>query len=180
MADTDKAVFEILIRGSIDDVWHEITKTDEIQAAMFNTQLHTDGLKPGGQIRMRTGNGKYTGVVGEVLELDPPNRYAHTFKFTNFDDPPCKVVMDLKQEGDQVRFTMTLLDLPPGTKTAKQMKQGATMILKTLKSVVETGKVPAGTRALYTLFKVLEPLSPKQTRSERWPLEPLDRLLAKG
>ncbi len=180
MPDPGKEVFEVLIRGSIEDVWHEITKTDEVQGAMFNTQLHTDGLAPGGQIRMRTRNGKYTGVVGEILEFDPPHRYAHTFKFTNFDDPPCKVVMDLKEEADgQVRFTMTLLDLPAGTKTAKQMKQGGAMIVKTLKSIVETGKLPGGTKVLYTMFKLFEPLSPKSTLSENWPLTPLDELLAR-
>ena len=78
----EKAVFKVHIKGTIDEVWHEITKTDELQVAMFNTRMHTNGLEPGGKIHMRSGNGKYTGVVGEVLEFDPPNRFVHTFKFT--------------------------------------------------------------------------------------------------
>ena len=80
--ETKRLVAKIFIAGSIDDVWNEITKTDELQAAMFNMRLHTDGLKLGGQIRMRTADGKYTGVVGEVLAWDPPHRYGHTFRFT--------------------------------------------------------------------------------------------------
>ena len=79
MTETQKIVAKIFIEGSIDDVWHEITKTDELQGAIFNMRLHTDGLRLGGHIRMRTADGKYTGVVGEILEFDPPHRYGHTF-----------------------------------------------------------------------------------------------------
>jgi uncharacterized protein YndB with AHSA1/START domain len=120
---------------------------------------------------MRTKNGKYTGVVGEILEFDPPHRYAHTFRFTNFDDPPCRVIYDLKKEaGGKVRFTLTIEDLPKGTKTAKQMVQGGTMIVNTLKSVVERGRPSFGTRMLFVLFKLMGPLTPKQCRSENWPV----------
>jgi uncharacterized protein YndB with AHSA1/START domain len=171
MGRTEKAVFEVVIQGTIEEVWREITKTDELQGAMFNSRLETDGLRPGGQVRMRTKSGKYTSVVGEVLEFDPPRRYAHTFRFTNYDDAPCRVIYDLREEGPgRVRFTLTVLDMPAGTKTAKQMKQGGTMIVNTLKAIVETGRPSLGTRVLYMLFKVLEPLSPARTKSENWPV----------
>jgi uncharacterized protein YndB with AHSA1/START domain len=166
---TEKAVFEVLIRGSIDAVWREITKTDELQGAIFNARMHTDGLRPGGQIRMRTPDGKYTSVVGHVLEFDPPRRFVHTIAFTNLDDPPSTVTYELHEVGDQVRFTLTV-EMPAGTKSSKQMKQGGTMIVNTLKAIVETGKLPLGTRALYCLFKVMGPLTPKRCLSERWPL----------
>ena len=41
----------------IQNVWREITKVGEVQQCMFNMRLDTDGLKPGGQIRMRSANG---------------------------------------------------------------------------------------------------------------------------
>lgn len=170
MAETERAVFRVVIKGSIEDVWREITKTDEDQGCMFNMRLHTDGLAPGGQIRMRTISGKYTGVVGEILEFDPPRRYSHTFRFTNYDDPPCKVSYDLREVDGGVEFTLTLDDMPKGTKTAKQMTQGGTMIVNTLKAIVETGRPSFGTRLLYGLFKVMEPLQPKRCLSEHWPL----------
>jgi len=128
-------------------------------------------FKPGAPLRMRTANEKYTGVVGEIFEYDPPHRFAHTFKFTQFDDPPCRVFYDLKEVEDGVEFTLTIEDLPADTKTAKQMKQGGNMIINTLKRVVETGKPALGTRMLFVLFKLLEPLSPKRTRSENWPFD---------
>jgi len=170
VSETRKIVAKVFIEGSIDDVWHEITKTDELQGAMFNMRLHTDGLGLGGHIRMRTADGKYTGVVGEILEFDPPHRYGHTFKFTNYDDPPCKVFYDLEEVSGGVEFTLTAEEVPVATKTAKQMKGGAGFIVKTLKAIIENGTPPLGTRALFVMFKVMAPFSPKSTLSEHWPL----------
>jgi uncharacterized protein YndB with AHSA1/START domain len=171
MPETERAVFKVFIRGSIDAVWREITRTDTVQKCMFNMRLHTPGLAVGAPMQMRTKSGKYTGVVGEVLEFDPPHRYAHTFKFTSYDDPPCKVIYDLKEVAGGVEFTLTLEDVPPNTKTAKDMKQGGQMIVNTLKAVVETGRPAFGTRMLYVMFGLMEPFSPKRIRAENWPLE---------
>src|SRR3954470_3359660 len=94
----DKAVFKVVIKGPIERVWQEITRTDIPQKCMFNMRIHTPGnaLKLGAPMQARTQSGKYVGVVGKVLEFDPPRRYSHTFKFTRFDDPPCKVTYDLR------------------------------------------------------------------------------------
>ena len=165
MTERERAVFEVLIAGSIQDVWREITKTDEPQGAIFNMQMHTDGLRPGGKLRMRTRNGKYTGAVGEVTEFDPPRRLAHTFRFTQYDDPPCKVIYDLAEEGDKVRFRLTVEDLPKGTRTAKQMQQGGTMIVNTLKAIVETGRPTLGTRLLYTDPRPRAPAPARRSRA---------------
>jgi uncharacterized protein YndB with AHSA1/START domain len=170
MPAAEKTVFKVFIKGSIEAVWREITKTDEVQECMFNMRLETDGLRPGGQIRMRSKSGKYTGVVGEVLEFDPPFRYVHTFRFTQLDDPPCTVIHELKEVPGGVEYTLTHENLPHGTKTAKQMSQGGGLICSTLKAVVERGRPSFGVRMLFTLFKVLEPLTPKKCRSENWPL----------
>jgi hypothetical protein len=171
MPDTERAVFKVFIRGSVDAVWREITKGDEPQGCFFNMWMETTGLRPGAPIRMRTKNRKYTGAVGDVLEIDPPRRYSHTFRFTQFQDPPCTVTYELKPVEGGVEFTMTLDQLPKGTKTAKQMLQGGTMIVNTLKAIVETGRPPFGVRVLYAVvFPMAELFSPRITRSENWPL----------
>ncbi|CAN5556520.1 hypothetical protein BH11PLA2_BH11PLA2_06000 [soil metagenome] len=170
MLDTERAIYKVFIRGSIDAVWSEITKTESIQQCMFNMRLHTPGLKVGAPIQMRTKSGKHTGVIGEVLEFDPPHRYSHTFQFTNFDDQPCVVTYDLKEVTGGVEFLLTIDRLPNGTRTAKQMKQGGTLIVNALKAIVERGRPPFGTRLLYKLFRIMEPFSPRRTRSENWPL----------
>ncbi len=170
MADREKAVFQVWIRGSVQAVWDEITKTHEPQGCFFNTRLHTTGLAPGGQMQMRTASGRFAVVVGEVLEFDPPWRYAHTFRFTSLDDPPCKVTYDLKEKDGGVEFTMTIDDLPAGTKTAKEMKKGGSMITKALKAIVETGRPPLLTRILYRIMGWTEFLAPKRMRVENWPM----------
>ena len=79
--------FRVHINGPIEDVWHEITRTDRAIPAFFNTKMDCRDFATGAKLAMRTTDGKYTGVVGEILEFDPPHRFVHTFKFTNFDDP---------------------------------------------------------------------------------------------
>lgn len=170
MAATETAVFKVFIKGKPEDVWREITKTHEPQACFFNMQLHTTGLSPGGRMQMRSKSGKYVGAVGEVLEFDPPRRYAHTFRFTSNDDPPCRIVYELFPKDGGTEFVMTLHDLPAGAKSTKQMKQGGTMICNVLKSVVETGRVPLGSRLLFLMFALLEPLQPAKLKTEKWPL----------
>lgn len=167
---TESAVFKVTIAGTIEAVWKELTRTDDLQPAMFNTQLHTRGLAPGAKIAMRTKNGKYTGVVGEVLEFDPPRRYAHTFRFTQYDDPPCTVIYELSEVPGGVEFILRVEDMPVGTKTTKEMTRGGTMIVNTMKAVIETGKPTLGTRLLFVLFKLMEPFSPAKTRSGNWPV----------
>ncbi|MEM7166805.1 MAG: SRPBCC domain-containing protein [Planctomycetota bacterium] len=164
------AMFRVLIQGTVEQVWNEITKTDEPIAAFFNSRMDVGQLKAGSKLAMRTPDGKYTGVVGKVLEVIPHKRFSHTFRFTNFDDPECVVIYDLEPRGDEVQFTLTIESLPTGTKSAKQMLQGGTMIVNTLKAVVETGKPTLGTRMLFVLFKLMGPFTPKRCLSQNWPV----------
>jgi len=166
----DRAVFKTFIRGTKEAVWHEITKTDEPQQTFFNMWMDTTTLAEGAPIRMRTKSRKYTGAVGTVLEWDPPRRFAHTFRFTHLDDPECIVRYEIDDAEGGVEFRMILENLPEGTKTANQMSKGGTMIINTLKRMVERGRPSLGTRMLFILFRILEPTSPKSSRSENWPL----------
>ena len=161
-------VHETFIRASIREVWAELTKTHEVQKPMFNTQMDCS-LEVGAPLRMRTADGKFTSVVGEVLEIDPPRRFSFTFKFTMYDDPPCRVTYELFEEEGGTRFRMTSDQLPPSTKSTKQMSSGGEMIASTLKAVMETGKPPFKVRMLYGMFAVMAPFTPAQCRSEHWP-----------
>lgn len=164
-------MFRVLIKGSLSAVWQEITRTDRPIAAFFNSRMETQSLAPGSVIAMRSPNGKYTGVVGEILEFEPMKRFSHTFRFTGYDDPECRVTYDLEETSDGVQFTLTIGDLPDGTRTAKQMLQGGKLIVNTLKSVIETGRPSFGVRCLFLLFRVMEPLTPKRCLSRHWPTE---------
>lgn len=163
-----QALFRVHIQGSLREVWDEITRTDDVIPCFFNMRMHAERLQPGAKLQMRTKSQKYVGVVGEVLEWDPPRRFVHTFRFTQMDEPPCQVAYELVEQDGGVEFTLRISALTPGTKSAKQMLQGGTLIVNTLKAVIETGKPPLGTRALFLLFALLEPFTPARCRVERW------------
>lgn len=167
-AELGSVVHEVFIRASIGDVWAELTKSDEVQKAMFDMKMDCS-LEVGAPFRMRSKDGKYTGIVGDVLEVDAPHRFSFTFQFTAYDDPPCRVTYELSEEGDGTRFRMISDRLPPDTKSTKQMTQGGAMIAETLKAVMETGKPPFKVRALYVMFALMAPFTPARCKSERWP-----------
>lgn len=167
---TNRLVNKIVIRGRIEDIWRELTKDSEPQAAVFNAWLHAQRLAPGAKLQMRTGDGKFVLVIGEVLEFSPPNRFAHTFRFTQYDDAPCTVIYELKPVAEGVEVSLIVENIPVGTRTAKEMTSGSTLILNTLKAVVETGRPALGTRVIYCLMGAMSFVLPKRCRAEAWPL----------
>ncbi len=168
---TTKIVNQIMINAPIQQVWDTLTAEGDVLPFFFGTVMHTTTLGPGAPIRMRTSNGKYTGVVGEVLEFDPPFKYSMTFKFTNFDDALCKVTHELKEVEGGTEYTLISEDIPVGTKTEKNMKQGGDFITKCLKSCVETGKPIFLGRFIMLMGKLTAFMTPKQCLSENWPLD---------
>lgn len=170
MTDTSRLVSKILIHGSLEAIWRELTKSDEPQAAVFNAWLHAQALVPGASLQMRTADGRNVLVIGKVVEFDPPHRFVHTFRFTQYDDPECTVTYQLLQRAQGVEVSLIVDNLPVGSRTAKEMTGGSTMILNTLKAVVETGKPGFGVRLVYAMFARLGFLLPKRTRTEHWPL----------
>jgi len=167
---TQDAIFRIVINADINRVWRELTKTDEAQGAVFNAWMHATAMKPGGRMQMRTGSGKHVLVVGEILEVDPPHRFVHSHRITQYDDPVCQVAYELKPVAGGVEVTMRVRGMTAGTRTAKSMQQGGDMILKSLKAIAETGRPPLPTRLMYGAFALLEFALPKRTRGEHWPL----------
>ena len=171
MAEKGKAVFRIVIDGSQEAIFRELTDTSRPLPAIFNARMHASRLAPGGRMQMRTGSGKRVIVDGDILEYDPPRRLVHTHRFTMMDDPVCRVAYDLKPVTGGIEVTLTVEDLPLGTKTAKSMEPGGTQILAILKQVVEQGRPPLATRLKYWLMDAMEFALPARTKSENWPLE---------
>jgi uncharacterized protein YndB with AHSA1/START domain len=164
-------VFRMVINAPIERVWRELTKSGEAQGAVFNAWLHTrGGLAPGAALQMRTGSGKHTLVIGEVVACEPPHRFVHTHRFTQYDDPVCQVSYELQPVAGGVQVTLRVTGVAAGTKTAKDMASGGTMIVNSLKAICENGRPALGTRAMYAMFALLEFVLPARTKSEHWPL----------
>lgn len=172
MGDENRRVFRTTIRGTAEAIWHELTKTDSPQKAVFNALMVNTGFHTGAAVQMRTADRRRTLVVGEILEYDRPRRFAHTFRFTQFDDAPCTVIYELSPQADgTVIVTLTVENIPTGTRTEREMGKGGTSILTSLKSIVETGNVPPGTRLMYVMFGMLGFVLPKRTLADHWPLQ---------
>ena len=169
MTQTKQLVHRVTIKATLQQVWDALTREGEVLPFFFGSVMHTTGLKPGSQLRMRSPDGRFTGVVGEILECSPPYRFSHTFRFTNFNDPPCRVTYELREVEGGVEFTLTSDEVPSGTKTEGQMAQGGRFITSVLKSVVETGRPSFGYRLLLKLIRIMP--SPAACKSENWPLD---------
>lgn len=166
-----KQVHRIVIHAPIEKVWETLTRTDAILPFFFCSVMKTTKLAVGAPVRMRSPDDRFTGVVGEVIEFDPPHCFAHTFKFTSFDDPVCTVRYLLKSIEGGTEFTLISENVPVGTKTEKQMASGGKMIVEGLKYYVETGKPSGMSRMIGIVNKLMGPFTPKRCRSEHWPLE---------
>ncbi len=170
MSERERAVFKVKIEAPIEVVWRELTTTNELLPFFFNSRMETTGLEVGGRIRMVTPARKYTGVIGEVLEYSPPHRFSHTFRFTQLDEPPCKVTYELEEVGGAVEFTLIADDIPAASKTGKYMKQGGDYIVQTLKAVAERKPLPLYSKFILLMCKLSVPFTPKKSLSENWPL----------
>lgn len=172
MAETTQLVSRVVIRASIQQVWDAITTEGRVLPHFFGSVMHTTGLKAGSQLRMRTPDGRHTGVVGEILECSPPYRFSHTFRFTEQNDPPCRVTYELKEVEGGVEFTLISDQIAAGSKTEKQMAQGGPFITSVLKNVVEQGRPSLMQRTLLGMMRLLGPLmTPAACRSEHWPMD---------
>lgn len=173
----NKAVYKVIINAPIDTVWSELVRTDEVLPFFFGSVCKTPGrLEAGQPMAMQTPDGKYCSVVGKVLEFNPPYRYSHTFKFTNYDDPPCTVTYELKEVDDGVEFSLITTNVPAGTKTGSSMAQGGKFIVNTFKSVVETGRPEFGARLMLAMMKLFTPFTPKVCKSENWSFDTIQNL----
>ncbi len=170
-ATSTKQIQRIVINAPIEKVWEALTKTDVVLPFFFCSVLKTTKLGLDAPIRMRSPNGKFTGVVGEVLIFDPPRRFSHTFKFTAYDDPICTVTYELKQIEGGTEFTITNDNVPVGTKTEKQMGGGSKLIASALKTFVETGRPSLVSRMIGVVGFLMGPFTPRKCRSENWPLD---------
>jgi uncharacterized protein YndB with AHSA1/START domain len=83
-------------------------------------------------------------VTGKVLEFDPPRRLAYSFRAAHAGmeaEPPSRVTFELEPQKDQVKLTIVHDKFEPGSKAFESVSRGWPLVLSSLKSYLETGKV---------------------------------------
>jgi uncharacterized protein YndB with AHSA1/START domain len=167
----DRAVYKVLINAPIETVWSELIKTTSPRPFFWNSSWDAKSMAPGNAYRMMSNNGKTVGVVGEILEMDPPYRLVTSFRLTTLDDPASRVTYTLKEKEDGTEFCLITENIAAGSRSEKSMADGSKFIVKNFKAFVETGQVTFGARVMLALFRIMAPLTPKSMSADKWPLE---------
>jgi uncharacterized protein YndB with AHSA1/START domain len=132
-------VYVTYIASTPEKVFAALTSAQATEKYWFGNALISD-WKVGSPMTM-TRKG-VTAVKSTILENDPPRRLAYTFssQHDGLDkEKPSRVVIDIEQQKDQVKLTVTHDDFEPGAETFKRIGQGWPLVLSSLKSFLETG-----------------------------------------
>ena len=145
-------VVSIHIDVPVERVWDEITKTGRVQRALYNTVLETE-LRPGARLRYYNPDRKRVFIVGEVVDVDAPHRFSHTYWFTMWKGGgPTLVTWELHEESGGCRVTVTHTGWTAEHEAAEKTGAGWREILGLLKQDLETGTLPLKTRVMYTVM----------------------------
>jgi len=145
-------VVSTFIGVPVERVWAEITKTGRVQRSLYNTVLDTE-LKPGAKLRYYSPDRKRVFIVGEVVEVQPPRKFSHTYWFTMWKGGgPTLVTWELSPEGAGTRVTVTHSGWTEAHEAAQKTGAGWKEILGLLKQELETGTLPFRTRFMYRVM----------------------------
>jgi uncharacterized protein YndB with AHSA1/START domain len=158
-------VISIHINVPVQRVWDEITKTGRIQRALYNTVLETN-LVPGSRLRYYSPDKKRVFIVGEVVAVEPPRKFSHTYMFTTNVEPYTLVTWELKEEAGGCRVTITHSGWTAAHKAPEKVAAGWREILGLLKHELETGDIPTKTKIMYALYGTFMFMMPKSTTTE--------------
>ena len=167
----DRAVYKVLIKAPIETVWSELVNTQKPRPFFWNSSWDTPGMKPGAPYRMLSKDKKVVGVIGDILEMDPPRKMTTSFRLTSLDDPASRVIYTLKETPDGVEFSLITENIVAGAKSEKSMADGGKFIVENFKAYVETGKVTFGAQMMLAMMDLMAPMVPKALKAEKWPLK---------
>jgi uncharacterized protein YndB with AHSA1/START domain len=167
----DRAIYKVVIKAPIETVWSELVNTVSPRPFFWNSKWDTPALAPGNAYRMLSKDGRTVGVIGEILEMDPPRRLVTSFRLTALGDPASKVTYTLAETADGTEFCLITENVVAGSKSEKSMAGGARFIVDNFKAYVETGQVTFGARLMLAMYGLMGPLAPKAMRAENWPLD---------
>ena len=135
-------VYVIYIAATPEQVWHALTDSETSARYWFGNRVESDWTV-GSSFTVKRGDAT-TSDMGKVLEYDPPRRLSYTFHPTKDDvkhERPSRVCFELEQQKDQVKLTVVHDDFEPGSKVFASISNGWPLVLSSLKSLLESGRV---------------------------------------
>ena len=141
-----KTVYVTYIAAPPEKVWAALTSSESTRKYFWDRSIELEP-KLGGKFALLMPDGTVN-VTGKVIAWDPPRKFAVTWQvawppeFAKL--PECHVTYEIAPAGEAVRLTMTeshSWDVPDAILSGG--RSGWPAILSALKSLLETGKVPA-------------------------------------
>ena len=134
-------VYVIYIAATPEKVFEALTDAEASKLYWHGNSIVSD-WKVGSPFALRLARHE-NDCTGEVLEYDPPRRLAYSFRAHDRSDggKPSRVTFELERQKDQVKLTMIHDRFEPGSKVLEKISTGWPLILSSLKSYVECGKV---------------------------------------
>lgn len=168
----DRQVYRVIINAPIETVWSELVKTSAPRPFFWNGSWDAKAMSAGNRYRVTMNGGASVAVIGDILEMDPPNRMVTSFRLTALPDPASTVTYTLKEmENGATEFCLITENVPAGSKSEKSMASGSKFIVDNLKAFVETGKPTFGAQMLIGLYALMAPMTPKSMSAEQWPID---------
>jgi uncharacterized protein YndB with AHSA1/START domain len=141
-------VYVVYIRTTQEKLWDALRKKEFTQQYWCETWQDTDWQK-GSAWKLMTPDGR-VGDEGEVLEIDPPKKFAvswrHALNAEMQAEGHSRATFELETVGDTVKLTVSHEMDKPRSKLIGAISNGWPPILSSLKSLLETGSSLALTR----------------------------------
>ncbi len=167
----EKQFYRVVINAPIETVWSELVNTKSPRPFFWNGRWDTKAMAAGNRYRIAANNDKVVAVIGDIIEMEPPNKLVTTFQLTSLPDPASTVTYLLKEVDGGTEFSLVTEHIIAGSKSEKSMEAGAKFIVENFKAYVETGKVTLSARIMNALYGLMAPITPKAMRAENWPLD---------
>jgi uncharacterized protein YndB with AHSA1/START domain len=134
-------VYVIYIAAAPEKVFEALTDAEASKLYWHGNSVDSD-WKVGSAFALRLARHE-NDVTGEVLEYDPPRRLAYSFRAHDGSDrgKPSRVTFELERQKDQVKLTVIHDQFEPASPVLEKVSAGWPLILSSLKSYVECGKV---------------------------------------
>ena len=134
-------VYVTYIETTPEKLWEALTSSEFSERYWWGTKVLSN-WKVGSPFALEW-RGKVTDT-GVIVEADPPRRLAYSFRAAHAGmeaEPPSRVTFELEPQRDQVKLTVVHDKFEPGSKAFESVSRGWPLVLSSLKSYLETGKV---------------------------------------